>query len=227
MGALWSAVSLMGRLSSSLYFGEMFDKNTAAVVPGDAVDLPAIWCFCSASEFSQSVRELDQTVKVTNATLAKVPFDLDRWSAVARQKYPNGLPSPTPTTPLSGSSTATPAAPWSGTRNRNRLPTVRLGQAPPCSKSRWRGCSATAGRRNEPGDAPGGGVESMGRAVPGTRRLRRRGRASCASRPQPASCRRPTGCGAFSRPPAARSGLRRRSRNSWPRPRTAGKPPSP
>ena len=33
-------------------------------------------------------------VNVTNATLAKVPFDLAHWSAVAAEKYPNGLPKP-------------------------------------------------------------------------------------------------------------------------------------
>ena len=87
-------VSLMGKLSSCLYFGEMFDKNTAAVVPAAGGDLASIWCFCSAPEFSQAVRELDQKMNVTNATLAKVPFDSDRWAALARQKYPNGLPEP-------------------------------------------------------------------------------------------------------------------------------------
>ena len=33
-------------------------------------------------------------MNVTNATLAKVPFDLDRWAAVAKARYPNGLPDP-------------------------------------------------------------------------------------------------------------------------------------
>ena len=31
---------------------------------------------------------------MTNATLAKVPFDLERWQKVAAEKYPNGLPAP-------------------------------------------------------------------------------------------------------------------------------------
>ena len=33
-------------------------------------------------------------MNVTNATLVKVPFDLDHWSAVASREYPNGLPQP-------------------------------------------------------------------------------------------------------------------------------------
>ena len=40
------------------------------------------------------MRGIDQALKVTNATLAKVPFDLDRWTRIAREKYPHGLPRP-------------------------------------------------------------------------------------------------------------------------------------
>ncbi|MDT9071397.1 hypothetical protein, partial [Escherichia coli] len=31
---------------------------------------------------------------VTNATLVKVPFDLDHWQQVATERYPDGLPKP-------------------------------------------------------------------------------------------------------------------------------------
>ena len=33
-------------------------------------------------------------MNVTNATLVKVPFDLERWQQVAAEEYPNGLPEP-------------------------------------------------------------------------------------------------------------------------------------
>ena len=56
--------------------------------------LPAIWCFCSSPEYHEAVRRIDQSLKVTNATLVQVPFDLDRWTQVARERYPNGLPRP-------------------------------------------------------------------------------------------------------------------------------------
>ena len=92
-------VSLMGKLSSSLYSGDMFDKNTAAVVPDHEADVPAIWCFCSADEFPKSVRDIDQKLNVTNSTLAKVPFDLTHWKEVAAKRYPNGLPEPYSDTP--------------------------------------------------------------------------------------------------------------------------------
>src|SRR5205823_519320 len=33
-------------------------------------------------------------LKVTNASLTKVPFDLAHWRKVAEEKYPNGFPKP-------------------------------------------------------------------------------------------------------------------------------------
>ena len=84
----------MSTLPCSLYSGDKFDTNCAVVVPENHSCLPAIWCFCSSPEYNAAVRRIDQELKVTNATLAKVPFDLDRWSHVAKEQYPNGLPRP-------------------------------------------------------------------------------------------------------------------------------------
>lgn len=87
-------VSQIGSLPSALYTGEIFDKNTAVVLPIQESNLPAIWAFCSSPEYAAAVREFDQSLKVTNATLVKVPFDLDHWTQVAAERYPNGLPEP-------------------------------------------------------------------------------------------------------------------------------------
>ena len=87
-------VTQMGTLPVTAYTGEVFGKNGATVVPDDLDHLPAIWCFCSSPEYHQAVRRIDQTLKVTNATLTKVPFDLDHWTKVASERYPNGLPLP-------------------------------------------------------------------------------------------------------------------------------------
>jgi len=54
----------------------------------------AIWAFCSSEEFNVAVRKIDQKVNVTNATIAKIPFDLDHWEKVAAKKFPHGLPKP-------------------------------------------------------------------------------------------------------------------------------------
>ena len=84
----------MHRLCVTLYSGQIHDGNCAALIPKDPEHLPAIWSFCASSEFHDAVREIDQKLNVTNATLVKVPFNLARWQQVAAEKYPNGLPKP-------------------------------------------------------------------------------------------------------------------------------------
>ncbi|MBZ4194011.1 MAG: N-6 DNA methylase [Candidatus Contendobacter sp.] len=88
------AISQMGNLPATLYSGELYDSNVAPITPHNPDHLPAIWCFCSSPEYNEAVRQIDQALKVTNATLVKVPFDLAHWQAVAAEKYPDGLPKP-------------------------------------------------------------------------------------------------------------------------------------
>lgn len=87
-------VSLMGNLPCSLYLGRPFNQNTGVLMPTDQKDLLALWAFSESGELSKNVRAIDQSLKVTNGTLAKVPFDLEHWQEVADEKYPNGLPEP-------------------------------------------------------------------------------------------------------------------------------------
>ena len=87
-------VSQMGTIPCALYTGEIFDKSIAAISPHEIETLPAIWCYCSSPEYHDAVRRIDQKLYVTNTTLVKVPFDLDRWTEVAAEQYPNGLPLP-------------------------------------------------------------------------------------------------------------------------------------
>jgi len=87
-------VHRMGDLPATLFTGEMFDQNGAAIIPGKEENLPAIWCFLSSDGYKVEVRKLDNKVGVTPATLAKVPFDLAHWQKVAAEKYPHGLPRP-------------------------------------------------------------------------------------------------------------------------------------
>jgi len=84
----------MRSLPTTLFIGEKFDNNTAVIVPNNPAHLPAIWCYCSSPEYHEAVRQVDQSLKVTNATLVKVPFDLEHWSKVAEEQYPHGLPKP-------------------------------------------------------------------------------------------------------------------------------------
>jgi N-6 DNA Methylase len=87
-------VGLMGSLNVSLYSGTSFDNNSAVLIPKIESNLSALWAYCSSPQFNLDVRQLDQSLKVTNSTLKKVPFDLDYWTQVAQEKYPNGLPKP-------------------------------------------------------------------------------------------------------------------------------------
>lgn len=87
-------VGQMRALPVSLYTGEFFSMNGATLVPRDPADLSAVWAYCSSPKFAEDVRRVDQSLKVTNATLVKVPFDLAHWQSVAAEKYPNGLPKP-------------------------------------------------------------------------------------------------------------------------------------
>ncbi|MFB6417740.1 Eco57I restriction-modification methylase domain-containing protein [Bradyrhizobium tunisiense] len=89
----------MRDLPCSVYCGDMYDQSSAVIIPHEPRNLPAIWAFCSNPRFNEEVRKIDQSVKVTNATLVKVPFDLDYWTAVAAKDYPSGLPSPTSSVP--------------------------------------------------------------------------------------------------------------------------------
>lgn len=87
-------VSQMRELPVAQYIGAPFDTNAGAIIPHNSDHLAAIWCFCSSPEYNEAVRQIDQSLKVTNATLVKVPFNLDHWTKVAEEKYPNGLPKP-------------------------------------------------------------------------------------------------------------------------------------
>lgn len=91
-GRLGVAVSSMSSLPVTLYTGDLFDNNTAVILPKRTEDLPAIWAFTSSPEFERAVRRIDTSIKVTNATFVKVPFDRERWVKEAAEAGP--LPEP-------------------------------------------------------------------------------------------------------------------------------------
>ena len=88
------SASQMQKIPVTLHIASSFDNNSSVIVPFNETDLPAIWCFCSSLEYNEAVRRIDQKLNVTNATLVKVPFDLDHWTKISMEKYPNGLPKP-------------------------------------------------------------------------------------------------------------------------------------
>lgn len=88
------AVAQMGALAATIYTGEHFDGNAHAIVPDDQAVVPALWAWVESGEFATGVRAIDKKLSVTNATMSKVPFDVERWQAVAAEEFPEGLPEP-------------------------------------------------------------------------------------------------------------------------------------
>lgn len=88
------SVTQMGNLCPSLYEGERFDTNAAAIIPKQQEDRVAIWCFVSSNEFVPLVRALVSSTQVTNGALSLIPFDIKLWRRVAEEQFPHGLPLP-------------------------------------------------------------------------------------------------------------------------------------
>jgi hypothetical protein len=88
------AVGQMGQLPATLYEGDWTDTNVAILLPHSPRLRPAIWAFCSSPDYEAAVRDIDRAIKVTNATLVKVPFDPEHWTKIAEELYPDGLPEP-------------------------------------------------------------------------------------------------------------------------------------
>ena len=87
-------ISKMSSLPVALYAGEPFDGNAHAYVPTEVRNLAAIWAYLSSAQFCEEARKIDSQVAIPNATIEKVPFELEYWQKVAAEKYPHGLPTP-------------------------------------------------------------------------------------------------------------------------------------
>ena len=91
-GKLGVAISTVRKIQCFPYFGQPFTSELAVIVPKSQKDAPAIFAFCNSPEYEPAVRALDQKLAITNATLAKVPFDPETWRKAAAEKLPNGFP---------------------------------------------------------------------------------------------------------------------------------------
>ena len=84
----------MNQLPAGIYLGGCYDSNVSAIVPMQANHLTPLWCYVSSDDYRIAVRKLEPGVKVNNATLVQVSFDLAHWAQVGSDLYPNGLPDP-------------------------------------------------------------------------------------------------------------------------------------
>lgn len=87
-GVLISQVTI----SAAHYRGDKYPDSAIALIPRNALDLPALWACASSSEYRSAVRAIDESLGVPPSTLGKVPFDVDRWRNVAEDA--GALPEP-------------------------------------------------------------------------------------------------------------------------------------
>ena len=87
-------VRRVGSLPVSISWGESWDRNCACLMPYNIKHLDALWTFCSSDIFYKEIRKINQKLSVSEATFESIPFDLNHWTKVAKEKYPHGLPKP-------------------------------------------------------------------------------------------------------------------------------------
>ena len=87
-------VGMMRHIPATIYTGDIHEKITAALIPLDERDLPAIYSYISSSEYRDELRKIDKRHAVATATLTKVPFDREKWAAIARETFYGDLVQP-------------------------------------------------------------------------------------------------------------------------------------
>lgn len=88
------AVSQMASLPSAIYLGEKFDSNMTAIVPIDEDHFLPLLAYGFSGELSKEVRKIDASLKPTNGSFEKIPFDLKHWQSIARDQFRSGAPKP-------------------------------------------------------------------------------------------------------------------------------------
>lgn len=84
----------ISRIPAGLYWGELFPDSTPVMVVDDPDQLIAIWAWYESGGYVRALRSTNSKNSVNNGYYTKIPFDLDHWTQVAAERYPNGLPKP-------------------------------------------------------------------------------------------------------------------------------------
>jgi len=82
------------RITHSFYDGLYYSKVLASCRPKENRDLPAIFAYLESGEFERQIRIIDQKNLVTPGNFSKIPFDIDHWSKISKEEFPNSLPKP-------------------------------------------------------------------------------------------------------------------------------------
>jgi hypothetical protein len=73
----------MASLPSAMYVAEKFDSNMTAIVPINCEHFLPLLAYGLSGELSREVRKIDASLKPTNGSFEKIPFDLAHWEVVA------------------------------------------------------------------------------------------------------------------------------------------------
>lgn len=87
-------LSLMRDIPVTISTGEISDDNTAILRVRDPEHLAAVWAYAENAEFAANIRRINQKINIAPRVAERIPFDLEYWTKVAEEKYPNGLPKP-------------------------------------------------------------------------------------------------------------------------------------
>jgi len=85
-------LSQVRSLACTIFTGEIFAHGSAPIIPKDQELVPALWAFLSSAEYQLAVRKIDKKLAVTSGTFLKVEFDKERWTRIAKERFPDGLP---------------------------------------------------------------------------------------------------------------------------------------
>jgi hypothetical protein len=88
------AVSQMASLPSAMYVAEKFDSNMTAIVPINCEHFLPLLAYGLSGELSREVRKIDASLKPTNGSFEKIPFDLAHWEVVASTLFQGRIPKP-------------------------------------------------------------------------------------------------------------------------------------
>ena len=88
------AVGTMGEMRHAAYHGAPFTHGIVVLSPHDQRHLASLVAYVESEDFRHNVRVLDQKISVARSTFAQVPFEVNHWTKVAAERYPNGLPEP-------------------------------------------------------------------------------------------------------------------------------------
>lgn len=95
LGRTGPAVSQTGSNSVVIFTGDRFDSGIAPVVPATPkVSAECLVAYCTSAEYLVALAGRVPGMHATNSAVVDVPFDLEHWTKVAAEKYPNGLPEP-------------------------------------------------------------------------------------------------------------------------------------